>query len=905
MASAEKKLEEQLLDAGNKLLKPPPASVDDLLSLLDRVEGCLSTVEQSPSKAMLNALQPSMKALIANELLKHSDVDVKVAVASCISEITRITAPDAPYDDELMKEIFRMIVTSFENLFDMSSRSYSKRISILETVAKVRSCVVMLDLECDDLILEMFHHFLNAIRDSHPDNVFSSMETIMTLVLEESEDISSELLSCLLSSVKKENLDLLPIARRLGERVISNCAAKLKPYLMHEVQSMGNSLDDYSKIVASVCQEASEVPDHSDLNTSGQPLEAEEMVPEPACPQDVDPAMVKLPTTVVSNGTAQTENDDALVGANSPKKKPERSHRSNQSKAIVSITRDEPDSLESPKTVKPETMPDQAAKKTRGRKATSSAQSVENSDHSRNDTEKEAVGMTNSKNGPTKEADNSLSECPSTNETVIPLENEKKTELSSPTGSQNETRSISQSPSQTQPEPTRPKRGRPVSKKKASVNAKAEHPALPSEMNESLLSDQIGDGAPQSMNIKSKKESEGNSDSGKNVDAVKENEDEAMPSTHVSSKKEAEIISGSEAKPPRRSGKRLRDVVEVGSSNKQQRAKNERQKEAPIAEQGAIEDLSLKKMMSSPKASKKSSNNDQSHLKATPKTKSKKKRTPVMEETSETPHRVIHLDGSIVGSTIKVWWPDDNEFYEGLVSSFDESNGKHTIQYFDDDEEVLLLKDEKWEFVESDTAQDEDQANPSGPGSSEMPQKKKRNRKSDSSTKEAKTSTPSKRGTVTSASKSKSGSRKTVGKAKVSATITGEKSDSANVVSESKDSTPKSGGKSKEGVPKTGRKSKDDTGSKSKDTPKPGRKSKGGPPKTESKQKEETSKGSSKSKVDSPKTGKSNLNVASPKKKAGSSKGKAVDDSAKGKSSPAKAQESEVQSGKKRRRQQG
>lgn len=44
-----------------------------------------------------------MKALVANELLKHPDIDVKVAVASCISEITRITAPDAPYEDEQMK----------------------------------------------------------------------------------------------------------------------------------------------------------------------------------------------------------------------------------------------------------------------------------------------------------------------------------------------------------------------------------------------------------------------------------------------------------------------------------------------------------------------------------------------------------------------------------------------------------------------------------------------------------------------------------------------------------------------------------------------------------------------------------------------------------------------------------
>ncbi|KAL3023786.1 hypothetical protein AAZX31_04G085100 [Glycine max] len=82
---------------------------------------------------MENALCPSLKALIADKLLSHSDDDVK--------------------------DVFQLIVSSFENLHDKLSQSYAKRTSILETVVKVRSCVVMLDLECDALILEMFKHF--------------------------------------------------------------------------------------------------------------------------------------------------------------------------------------------------------------------------------------------------------------------------------------------------------------------------------------------------------------------------------------------------------------------------------------------------------------------------------------------------------------------------------------------------------------------------------------------------------------------------------------------------------------------------------------------------------------------------------------------------------------------------
>lgn len=62
------------------------------------------------------------------------------------------------------QEIFKLVVSCFEKLHDKSSRSYNKRATVLETVAKVRSCLLMLDLECDALILEMFQHFLNSLR---------------------------------------------------------------------------------------------------------------------------------------------------------------------------------------------------------------------------------------------------------------------------------------------------------------------------------------------------------------------------------------------------------------------------------------------------------------------------------------------------------------------------------------------------------------------------------------------------------------------------------------------------------------------------------------------------------------------------------------------------------------------
>jgi sister-chromatid-cohesion protein PDS5 len=68
-----------------------------------------------------------------------------------------------------LQEIFQLIVDIFRELDDVDSPFFSSRVNILETVAKVRSCVVMLDLECDDLITEMFRIFFTTARlTSHP-----------------------------------------------------------------------------------------------------------------------------------------------------------------------------------------------------------------------------------------------------------------------------------------------------------------------------------------------------------------------------------------------------------------------------------------------------------------------------------------------------------------------------------------------------------------------------------------------------------------------------------------------------------------------------------------------------------------------------------------------------------------
>lgn len=48
----------------------------------------------------------------------------------------------------------------------MNSPYFGRKVVILETVARYRSCVVMLDLECDDLVNEMFSIFFREARSA-------------------------------------------------------------------------------------------------------------------------------------------------------------------------------------------------------------------------------------------------------------------------------------------------------------------------------------------------------------------------------------------------------------------------------------------------------------------------------------------------------------------------------------------------------------------------------------------------------------------------------------------------------------------------------------------------------------------------------------------------------------------
>ncbi|XP_031473421.1 sister chromatid cohesion protein PDS5 homolog B isoform X2 [Nymphaea colorata] len=221
-ASAERTVSEV-----GKRLSQTRLNKDALVKLLKQAADALSEFLQSPS--LQSALEPIYDSIVRHNYLRHKDKDVKLLVAVCFSEIIRILAPDPPFSDALLKDIFKLFIGTFGELADTASPYFTRRVKILETVARVRCCVLMLDIGCNDLVLDMFNVFFSVIRDEHPQILFQGILSIMTLILE--EEVTQPLLDVILQNLLKDEKNVSPASYRLAVSVIQNCMEKLEPFV--------------------------------------------------------------------------------------------------------------------------------------------------------------------------------------------------------------------------------------------------------------------------------------------------------------------------------------------------------------------------------------------------------------------------------------------------------------------------------------------------------------------------------------------------------------------------------------------------------------------------------------------------------------------------------------------------
>ncbi|KAK9271081.1 hypothetical protein L1049_026670 [Liquidambar formosana] len=214
-------------EIGKRLSQHTRPNKDFLVKSLRQAASALSELDQNPS------LEPAIKALsdylLKHGLLQHKDRDVRLLLAICFTEIIRVLAPEPPFSDNDFREIFKLIISMFVELADTTSPYFSRRVKILETVAELKCCLLMLDIDCDDLVLEMFNTFFSVVRENHQQSLVDAILSIMTLILK--EKVSQPLMDVILRNLLKEGKGAPPASFRLAVSVIKACSEKLEPFV--------------------------------------------------------------------------------------------------------------------------------------------------------------------------------------------------------------------------------------------------------------------------------------------------------------------------------------------------------------------------------------------------------------------------------------------------------------------------------------------------------------------------------------------------------------------------------------------------------------------------------------------------------------------------------------------------
>ena len=124
-----------------------------VLSKLEELNELMSTIDQVEGEKLVWALKPAMLAFIQPKFLEEPCEGVTLPIAACLSNIMKLTAPIAPYNDDVMRRIMRLIVETFQDLDNSAGSTFGKKLEILWSMATIKTYVIMFDLECDDLIL--------------------------------------------------------------------------------------------------------------------------------------------------------------------------------------------------------------------------------------------------------------------------------------------------------------------------------------------------------------------------------------------------------------------------------------------------------------------------------------------------------------------------------------------------------------------------------------------------------------------------------------------------------------------------------------------------------------------------------------------------------------------------------
>ncbi|KAF9527490.1 cohesin-associated protein Pds5 [Crepidotus variabilis] len=218
-------------------------TTDALLKKLKTLHQQLAALDQDTVET--NSLATVRTELILTSLLLHKDRGVKAYTACCLADILRLYAPEAPYTQHELRDIFQFFFRQLSAGFKGADEPYyTEYFHLVESLSTVKSVVLVCDLpSADELLLEIFQNFFSIVKRDLARKVELYMADILVALIEECTSLPSDVLDILMAQFTDKNAKVDQSGYRLAVAVCNGAADKLQ---RHVCQHFGDILTNTS-----------------------------------------------------------------------------------------------------------------------------------------------------------------------------------------------------------------------------------------------------------------------------------------------------------------------------------------------------------------------------------------------------------------------------------------------------------------------------------------------------------------------------------------------------------------------------------------------------------------------------------------------------------------------------------
>lgn len=184
-----------------------PIPVSELLRRLKALYEELCSMDNE--EADRDTLVPKAQELAGTQLLDHKDKGVKAYAMLCITQMFALLAPNAPYKESQLKNIFTLFVSGIVPALSSPSDPYYKEyLSVLTSLVEIKSIMLMLDIPgSETLLLNLFSNCFDVLsgdskassEERVPKNIEYHLSRLLGTLAEEQETLPNGVIEIVLA----------------------------------------------------------------------------------------------------------------------------------------------------------------------------------------------------------------------------------------------------------------------------------------------------------------------------------------------------------------------------------------------------------------------------------------------------------------------------------------------------------------------------------------------------------------------------------------------------------------------------------------------------------------------------------------------------------------------------------